>query len=162
MSGVQYAKYKGVEVGNDCRVYTRFFGSEPWLIKIGNKVTVSPKVQFITHDGSTWLFEDEKGRRQLYRRVEIGNEVFIGMDSIIMPGVRISSNVIVAAGSVVVKSVPSGTIVGGNPAKIIGDYYNYKERVLANYKSNSEIDFNEDYQTRTEKALDKTFKDLMS
>jgi len=75
MSGVQYAKYKGVEVGNDCRVYTRFFGSEPWLIKIGNKVTVSPKVQFITHDGSTWLFEDEKGRRQLYRRVEIGNEV---------------------------------------------------------------------------------------
>jgi len=79
-----------------------------------------------------------------------------------MPGVRISSNVIVAAGSVVVKSVPSGTIVGGNPAKIIGDYYNYKERVLANYKSNSEIDFNEDYQTRTEKALDKTFKDLMS
>lgn len=161
MSGVQYARYKGVEVGADCRVLTRLFGSEPWLIKIGRKVTVAPGVQFITHDGSTWLFSDEKGRRQLYRLIEIGDEVFVGSGSIVMPGVKISSNVIVAAGSVVVKSVPSGTIIGGNPAKIIGDYYDYKERVLANYISNSDIDFNEDKRTRTEKALDKTFKDFM-
>lgn len=161
MTGVQYAQYKGVKTGSNCRIYTRFFGSEPWLIRIGNKVTISPKVQFITHDGSTWLFSDDKGRRQLFRRIEIENEVFIGMDSIIMPGVKISSNVIVAAGSVVVKSVPSGAIVGGNPAKIIGNYYKYEERVLANYISNSEIDFNLDYRIRTEKAVNKTFKEFM-
>ncbi len=161
MSGVQYARYKNVEVGNDCRIYTRSFGSEPWLIRIGNKVTVSPNVQFITHDGSTWLFNDEKGRRQLYRRIEIGDEVFVGMKSMLMPGVKIESNVIIAAGSVVVKSVQSGNIVGGNPAKIIGNYYDYREKVLASYKSNSEIDFNEDYRTRTEKAVDETFKNFM-
>ncbi|MCL4141209.1 UNVERIFIED_CONTAM: hypothetical protein GTU68_002992 [Idotea baltica] len=161
MSDVEYARYKGVSVGENCRILTRSFGSEPWLIKIGNKVTIAPKVQFITHDGSTWLFSDEKGRRQLFRKVEIGSNVFVGMDSILMPGVKIEDNVIVAAGSVLVKSVPSGVIVGGNPAKIIGDYFNYKKNVLENYISNSEIDFNEDYKIRTVKAVDKSYKDYM-
>jgi acetyltransferase-like isoleucine patch superfamily enzyme len=88
-SGVKYARYKGVQVGDNCRVYTRNFGSEPWLISIGDKVTVTSGVVLLTHDGSTWLMNDEKGRRYLYRRIEIGNNVFIGVNSIVMPGVKI-------------------------------------------------------------------------
>lgn len=159
MSGVEYARYKGTSVGENCRILSRFLGSEPWLIKIGNKVTVAPKVQFITHDGSTWLFSDEKGRRQLFRRIIIGNNVFVGMGSTIMPGVKIEDEVIIAAGSVVVKSVPKGVIIGGNPAKIIGDYEKYKKNVLENYISNSEIDFEQKYRDMTLEAMDDSFKD---
>lgn len=161
MSGVEYARYKGVKVGQNCRFYSRKLGSEPWLIEIGDKVTIAPEVQFITHDGSTWLFSDSKGRRQLFRRISIGDNVFVGMGCILMPGVKIENEVIVAAGSVVTKSIPKGAIVGGNPAKIIGDYDQLKENVLNNYISDSDIDFSKDYRTRTEESLDNTFKKFL-
>ena len=117
--GVGYAKYKGVQVGKDCRILTSSFGSEPWMITIGNKVTITSGVRLLTHDGASWLFHDEKGRRHLYRPITIGNSVFIGSNAIIMPGVIIEDEVIIAAGSVVTKSVPRGKLVGGNPAKFI-------------------------------------------
>ncbi|WP_232623060.1 acyltransferase [Pareuzebyella sediminis] len=161
MSGVEYARYRGVKVGEDCRVYSRKLGSEPWLIKIGNKVTVAPEVQFITHDGSTWLFIDDRGRRQLFRRIDIADNIFIGMKSIILPGVKIEKDVVVAAGSVVTKSIPSGVIVGGNPAKIIGDFYAYEKKVLETYIANSEIDFSKDYKQRTIESLDPSFKEYL-
>lgn len=157
-SGVEYARYKGVKIGDNCRIYTRNFGSEPWMISIGDKVTITSGVVVLTHDGSTWLMNDEKGRRYLYRRVEIGNNVFIGVNSIIMPGVRIEDNVIVAAGSIVTKSVPSGVIIAGNPAKIIGNYEAYQKEVLENYISDKNMDYTLDYQKRIEKVIDNSFK----
>jgi len=139
--GVAYARVIGVKVGNGCRIMTKRFGNEPFLIEIGNDVTITANVVILTHDGSTWLFRDEKGRRYAYKRVKIGNNVFIGTNSIIMPGVIIEDKVIIGAGSVVTKSIPSGSIVAGNPAKIIGSYETYGQNVL---KSNiSEADFNE-------------------
>jgi len=128
--GVVYAKSLGVKVGNDCRIYTKRFGTEPFLIEIGNRVTITADVLLLTHDGSTWLIKDEKGRRYTYNRIKIGNNVFIGARSIIMPGVIIEDNVIIGSGSIVTKSVPEGNIVAGNPAKIIGKYDTYKEQVL--------------------------------
>jgi acetyltransferase-like isoleucine patch superfamily enzyme len=101
---------------------------------------------------------DEKGRRYLYRRIEIGNNVFIGVNSIVMPGVKIEDYVIIAAGSIVTKSVPSGVIIAGNPAKIIGNYEDYKKGVLNKYISDKDIDFNLDYQSRIEMVLDNSFK----
>lgn len=157
-TGVEYARYKGVKIGDNCRIYTRSFGSEPWMISIGNKVTITSGVILLTHDGSTWLMNDEKGRRYLYRRLEIGNNVFIGVNSIIMPGVKIEDNVIIAAGSIVTKSVPSGVIIAGNPAKIIGDYTAYQNEMLENYVSDKDIDYTLDYQNRIEKVIDGSFK----
>ena len=61
-------------------------------------------------------------------KTSIGNNVFIGAKSIIMYGVNIGNNVVVAAGSVVTKDVPDGSIVGGNPAKIIGSFDELKEK----------------------------------
>lgn len=147
-SGVDYARYLGVEVGENCRIFTSSFGSEPWLIKLGNKVTITSGVRIITHDGATWLMEDKNGRREFFARVEIGNNVFIGLNSIIMPGVKIDDNSIVAAGSVVTRSVPSGYIVGGNPAKIIAPMSVYKKKVLGSYISRSDMDYTKPYKQR--------------
>lgn len=160
-SGVEYAKYKGVSVGNDCRIYTRNFGSEPWLISIGNKVTITSGVVLLTHDGSTWLMTDDKGRRYRYSKVEIGNNVFIGVNSIIMPGVIIQNDVIVAAGSIVTKSIPQGSIVAGNPAKVIGNFYDYKKRVLENYKADIDMDYSQKYKNRINLILDLKYKEFL-
>lgn len=157
-SNVLIAKIEGVKVGKNCRIYTRSFGSEPWLIEIGNNVTLTSGVKILTHDGSTWLMRDHKGRRFLYRKTLIKNNVFIGVNSIIMPGVIIEDNVIIAAGSVITKSVPSGVIVGGNPAKIIGDYEAYKENALSNYISEFEIDITKNYKERILEVVDKCSK----
>jgi acetyltransferase-like isoleucine patch superfamily enzyme len=159
--GVVYARKVGVKVGIDCRVYTSSFGSEPFLISIGNHVTVTSGVKFLTHDGSTWLINDQKGRRYLYRRIIIGDNVFVGVNSIIMPGVKIESNVIVAAGSVVTKSVPEGKIIGGNPARIIGDYYDYQTLVASKYVSHEDMNFTLDYKERILLVADLSFKEYL-
>ncbi len=128
--GTRAARYLGVRVGEGCRLLNRDFGSEPWLISIGNRVTIAPEVSLLTHDGSCWLVRDESGRRFRYARVEIGDDVFIGLGSIVMPGVRIGSRVVVGAGSVVTKSVPSGWVVAGNPARLMVRYEDFEQRVL--------------------------------
>lgn len=156
--GVYYAKSIGVKVGNNCRVYTTNFGSEPFLITIGNNVTVTSGVKFITHDGTTWLMRDERGRRYFYQRISVGNNVFIGVNSIIMPGVKIDDNVIIAAGSVVTKSIPKGVIVAGVPAKIIGNFKEIETRMLSDYISDKEIDLQLPYEERILKVVSNGYK----
>tara|TARA_R110002111_G_scaffold123306_4_gene187290 strand:- start:402 stop:938 length:537 start_codon:yes stop_codon:yes gene_type:complete len=155
---IEYLRHIGIKIGENCRIYTRTFGSEPWLVSIGNNVTITAGVTFITHDGSTWLIKDKKGRRYLFRKVNVGNNVFIGINSIILPGINIQDNVIIAAGSVVTKSIPSGKIVGGNPARIIGNFKDYKDKVLQNYISHEEMNFDLSYKERINNILDKTYK----
>lgn len=137
--GSAYARFLGVIVGEDCRILTRDFGSEPFLITIGSRVTITNGVQLITHDGSTWLIRDEEGRRYHYSPIKIGDDVFVGLNSIILPGVRIGNRVIVAAGSVVTKSIPDGLVVGGNPARVIATYEHYRQKVLSNCVSERAI-----------------------
>lgn len=64
----------------------------------------------------------------LFGKVKIGDYVYIGTNALIMPGVTIGDNVLVAAGSVVTKSIPSNVVVGGNPAKILCSIEEYYER----------------------------------
>jgi acetyltransferase-like isoleucine patch superfamily enzyme len=160
--GTAYARRKGVKVGEGCRIYISAFGSEPWLVEIGDRVTITSGCRLITHDGSTWLMRDDKGRRQLFKKVIIGNDVFIGVNSIVMPGVIVEDEVIIAAGSVVTKSIPAGSIVGGNPAKIIGQYSTYKKKALESFESTADLDLSVDYRYRVEAVLDKTHKPFMS
>ena len=157
-----YARYKGVKVGANCRIYTTHFGSEPFLIEIGDNVTVTSGVKFITHDGSGWLMRDDKGRRYLYQKISIGSNVFIGINCIIMPGVKIDDFVVIAPGSVITKSIPSGVIVGGVPAKIIGDFDSLKSKMINYYISDADINYNTDYYTRIIKILNKEHKPYLS
>jgi acetyltransferase-like isoleucine patch superfamily enzyme len=120
---VEAARELGVTVGEGCRIYSLLISSEWELLTIGDRVTVSSDVRFITHDGVGWLFRDEQGRRHYsLARIDIGNDVFVGAGAMIMPGVRIGNRCVVAAGAVVTKSVPDGSVVGGNPAKLISTY----------------------------------------
>tara|TARA_B110000261_G_C12732085_1_gene216886 strand:+ start:103 stop:495 length:393 start_codon:yes stop_codon:yes gene_type:complete len=125
------------------------------------KVTVTSGVVLLTHDGSTWLFNDDKGRRFLYKKTIIKNNVFIGINSIIMPGVVLQDNVIIAVSSVVTKSLPSGVIVASNPAKIIGDYDIYRAKVLSSYVSESDMDFTKTYKERILDIVDELPKQYL-
>ena len=105
----------GMKVGKECDIHPGLIVdySHCWLIDIGNRVTIAPHVYLLAHDAST--------KRDLnYTRIgniKIEDFSFIGARSVIMPNVTIGKNAIVAAGSVVTKSVAEGTVVGGNPAK---------------------------------------------
>ena len=125
------ARKFGVKIGQDCRVYSRIVPSEPWLLTIGDRVTISENVRIITHDGAGWLLNDEKGRRYRYAPVAIGSTVFVGAGSTIMPGVRVGDRVVIGAGSVVTKSVPSNSVVVGSPARIIGTYDDFEARLAS-------------------------------
>mgnify|MGYP006167847255 CR=1 FL=1 len=124
--GVYYAKSIGVKVGNNCRVYTTNFGSEPFLITIGNNVTVTSGVKFITHDGTTWLMRDERGRRYFYQRISVGNNVFIGPNACIFGNINIGNNVTIGANTVVTDSVPDfWTVTANKPIYIDKDLSQY-------------------------------------
>lgn len=81
----------------------------PRGVHIGMYSMITAGVQILTHD--------YVGKRHLVTK--IGNNCFIGTNSIILPGVTIGNDCIVAAGSVVTKNVPSRSLVAGNPARII-------------------------------------------
>lgn len=87
--------------------------SHCWLIEIGDNVTFGPHVQVLAHDASTCI---HTGYAKI-GRVVIGNNVFIGANTVILPGVTIGDNVIIGAGSVVTKSIGDCLVCGGNPAK---------------------------------------------
>lgn len=130
-----YAKYIGVKLGKNCKIYTKHFGTEPFLIEIGDNVTIAADVKLITHDGSGSLL----GKMFRYRKIIIGNNVFIGMNTIVLLGVEIGDNVIVGAGSVLTKSVPPNSVVAGNPAKIITSFDEYVRRNADQFPFESDI-----------------------
>jgi acetyltransferase-like isoleucine patch superfamily enzyme len=131
----KYARHLGVKIGNDCSIGTRNFGTEPYLIEIGNNTQITYGVTFYTHGGS-WVFRQKYPNFDFFGKIKIGNNVYIGNYALILPGVTIEDNGIIGAGAVVTKSVPAGSIVGGNPAKIIGKVDEYEKKILP-YNVNS-------------------------
>ena len=133
---VTIARWLGVRVGNNCRFLDdpmHIFGSEPYLVQIGNHVEITHGVRILTHDGGMWIFRDaDPGRTSDYfAPVIIGNNVFIGINTIILPGVVIGSNVVIGAGSIVTRDIPDNQIVAGVPAKIIKSAETYSEKLFA-------------------------------
>lgn len=127
-----YAKYIGVNIGEDCHIYGNpfdMFGTEPWCITIGDNVHITKEVLFITHDGGTLLFRNLIPDLEITAPIKVGNNVYIGVRSIILPGVTIGDNCIIAAGSIVTHNVPSNSVIGGVPAKKIKSIEEYLEGV---------------------------------
>lgn len=133
---VKYAKHIGVNMGNNIKIYGnpyKMFGTEPWCVTLGNNVHITGDVLFITHDGGTLLFRDQIPDLEITKPIIVKNNVYIGVRSIIMPGVEIGNNCIIAAGSVVTKNVPDNNVYGGVPARFIKTIDEY----LIGIKSNS-------------------------
>ena len=124
----------GLRIGKDVRISGRpYFGGEPYLISIGNHVTISFNVSFITHDGATWVFRDRPEFKGLQRfgRIDIGDNVFVGANTTLLPGITIGSDVVVGAGSVVTKDLPGNAVYAGVPARFICSLDEYVKRSSA-------------------------------
>ena len=102
----------------------------PELIEIGDNFISAPGSMILSHDAS--LFSNYG----VYKvgKTKIGDNVFIGANAIILPGVKIGNNVIVGAGSVVTKDISDNLVVAGNPAKIITDVESYYNKSLKSGK----------------------------
>lgn len=132
---IEYAKKLGVTIGENCRLTGNpGWGSEPWLIQIENHVLLSSEIRFINHDAGTFLFRDTEKYKDVFKfaPIVIHDNCFIGMRSMILPGVEIGPNSIIAAGSVVTRSVPPGEVWGGVPAHFIETTESYADKCLAN------------------------------
>lgn len=113
-------------MGENCFWHPKTLPSEPQLVYLHNNVNVASDVYFCTHDVLHILFNNDKNLPNNFTfktgKIELLDNTFIGARAIIMYNVKIGPNAIVAAGSVVTKDVPEGSIVAGNPAKVIGQY----------------------------------------
>jgi len=92
-----------------------------WLIEIGNNVTMAPRVHILCHDASTKPFLNYTK----IGRVTIGDNVFIGAESVVLPGVTVGSNVIIGANSTVTRDIPPNSVAAGSPARVICSLEDY-------------------------------------
>lgn len=133
-------KYSNIIIGEKCEVYDAVsFGSEPYLIELGNHVRITKGVTFVTHDGGVWVLRNNGKAKNadIFGKIKIGNNVHIGINAIIMPGVSIGDNVVIGVGAVVTKDIPANSIAVGIPArkiKTLDDYYEKNKTRIVNTK----------------------------
>lgn len=123
--------------------------SHCWLITIGDNVTLAPRVHILCHDASTKGF---LGYTKI-GRVTIGNDVFVGAESVILPGVTIGNNVIIGANSTVTHDVPDGVVVAGSPARVICTLEEYLAKERA--RMESAPCYGEEYTLRQNVSMEK-------
>jgi acetyltransferase-like isoleucine patch superfamily enzyme len=136
---VNYLTKLGVKIGKNTVFYnphtTSIDVTRPWLIEIGDNVKITSGVIVLTHDYA-WSVLRNKYNGQILpavSKVKIGNNVFIGVNSIILKGVTIGNNVIIGAGSLVIDNIPDDVIFAGNPAKKIMSLHDYYLKRKAAY-----------------------------
>ena len=137
----EYFRKQGAQVGESCSIYPTSLGTEPYLVKIGNHVTIATGVEFITHDGGSWLFREEFRDCQVFGPIIIGDNCVIGQNALLLPNITIGSGSIVGAGSVVISDVPPNTIVMGVPARPFGSVEKYKEKCLQRWAEQQPPDY---------------------
>ena len=135
-SYIEYLRARGMRIGERTTIYnpryTVIDETRPWMIEMGNDVKITHGVIILTH-GFDWsvikgVYGEVLGS---CGKVTIGNNVFIGMNSVILKGVTIGNNVIIGAGSLVNKDVPDNCVVAGNPARVImtlDEYYRKRQQ----------------------------------
>lgn len=137
MNGNQRANYlKKIgyfhKQGEGCYFQPYNFGTEPYLIEFGDNVSVASGVRFVNHDIASFVFnhvycEDLPTK---VKPISIGSNVFIGCDSVVLPGVHIGNNVIIGGGSIVSKDIADNTLAVGIPCKAIGTFEDYHKKYI--------------------------------
>ncbi|MBO4339103.1 MAG: acyltransferase [Clostridia bacterium] len=141
---VDYWRSKGVKIGKNTDI-NRYvvFGTEPYLITIGDNVRITRDVELITHDGGVWVLRNlysEFKDIDIFGRIVIGNNVYIGNGAIVLPGVTIGNNCIIGAGAIVTKDVPENSIVAGVPARVIETIDEYVEKNKSRFVNTKYMD----------------------
>ena len=128
---VGYARRIGVNfIEGGLHVYGAVsWSTEPWIITIGNNVHITNNVTFITHDGGTLLYRNQVPDLEITKPILIGDNVYIGTNSTILPGVNIGSYVVIGACSVVTRDIPDHSVAVGNPARVIKTDQAYFEKL---------------------------------
>ncbi len=130
---VIWAKKIGVNMGDDIHIYGKVeWSTEPWIITLGNHVHITNGVQFITHDGGTLILRHLTPDLELTGPITVGDYVYIGTNAMILPNVKIGNNCIIAAGSIVTKDIPDGSVVAGVPARVIKTIEEYHKKAKKN------------------------------
>ena len=137
----EYLRKKHIfgSIGESCTIMDRKVPLYANLIKLGNNVHIASKVTFITHDALHLLLNklaitDSSGGQVIFPEkigcIEIGNDVFVGTNSTILYDVKIGSNVIIGAGTLVNRDIPDNSVVVGVPARVIGSFDDFVKKRL--------------------------------
>ncbi len=105
------------------------WSTEPWIITLGNNVHITDGVRFITHDGGTLLFRDRVPDLEITKPIKIGDNVYIGNNVILLPGVTVGNNVVIGAGAVLSRDIPDNSVAVGVPARVIKTSDEYFEKI---------------------------------
>ena len=123
---IQQFREAGGVCGKNFKFYCPMPG-EPFLVTIGDDVTIAAGALLLTHDNS--VIKCDLDATDYFGRVTVGDSCFIGMNSILLPGVELGDHTIVGAGSVVTKSFPEGNVViAGNPARPLCTLEEYRQK----------------------------------
>lgn len=162
---IKHLRKIGCKIGNNTKIYapTNVIIDEqrPWLIEIGDNVQITDGVKILTH-GYDWSVLKVKYGDVLGSsgKVKIGNNVFIGMNSIILKGVTICDDVIIGAGSLVNKNISEPGVYAGNPAKFImplEEYYNKRKKQQLKEATECAIEYYKRYNKIPDKEVFREF-----
>lgn len=129
-------KKSGAKIGKNFYYDSSYIdGSFRYLVEIGDNVSFT-HASILSHDASTKI----PLNKTKIAKVKIGNNVFIGYGTIILPGVTIGSNVVIGAGSIVNRDIPDNSVAAGNPCKVIGSYEDFVKKNATYMDSNPVFD----------------------
>mgnify|MGYP002711192795 CR=1 FL=1 len=160
-SYIRHLRSVGMKIGDDCIIYaptkTLIDEQYPWMITIGDHVRITEGVKILTHDYSWSVLKNYRGGVfGASGIVEIGDNVFIGMNAIIEKNVRIGDNVVIGAGSVVTKDCSPNSVYAGVPAQRIMSIDEFFEKRCSRQKAEAKelaIKYHERFQRRPGQSI---------